>query len=215
MMSGPGEAAGGLRLRIGRATIDASAHAAVMTAITEANARARVAGLPDELTPAVIDVAKAEALLAGLGAASALGGRALILDAVSLGISAASPTSADSDRAPVRLAVTSEHGDSVMARAEVAVDCALARRRAEAARGRAPGADAEVARLSAAVKTGDAAARAALTPAQALRYAVARTWQMNAEAVVGCAPGDRAATADRDAAAAAAKAANLPRGSMG
>ena len=108
-MSGPGEAAGGLRLRIGRATIDASAHAAVMTAITEANARARVAGLPDELTPAVIDVAKAEALLAGLGAASALGGRALILDAVSLGISAASPTSADSYRAPVRLAVTSEH----------------------------------------------------------------------------------------------------------
>src|SRR5258708_5335962 len=82
LVRGRGEAAGGMRVQIGRTTVDAAAHEAVVKAIAEANERNRVAGLADELTPGVIDVAKAEALVAGLlssGAAS-LGGRALILD---------------------------------------------------------------------------------------------------------------------------------------
>jgi hypothetical protein len=102
-----------------------------------------------------------------------------------------------------------------MARAKPAIDCALARRRAALARGRVPAAEQEVSALSARVQKGDAAARAALTPAQRLRYAVARAWQINAGAEVECAPGDQAAAADLQAATQAAKAANLPRGSMG
>ena len=203
-------AAEGLRLRIGYALVDASAREDVARAIAAANEKARIVGLVDALNPAVIDPAKARALLEGLApdAASVLGGRALDLDAGTLRISTASPTVVAAFAAPVRLVVESEHGASVTARAEVAVDCGAARAAAAAARVRAGEADRAVAALE---LGGDGGA---ISAAKRLRYVVALAWSGNAGFAAACAPGDAAAVADREAALAAAQRWMILGGSM-
>ena len=55
-----------LRLRIDRTTVAAADKAAVGAAVEAANARVRDPNLPDAFNPAVIDPAKADALLTAL-----------------------------------------------------------------------------------------------------------------------------------------------------
>ena len=203
-------AAGGLRLRIGYAIVDAESRDDVTRAIAAANENSRIPGLIDDLNLAIIDPAKARALLDALtpGAAAALGARALDLNAAALQISTASPTTPSAFAAPMRLTVESEHGQSVTARAGIAVDCPLARTKAAAARARAGEADREVTALELGSNGG------ALSAAKRLRYAVALTWSANAGFAASCAPADAAAAADRDAAAAAAQRWVILGGSM-
>ncbi len=198
-----------LRLRIGRTTVAAGAMAEVARAISTENERRRIRGLEDVFAVGLIDPVKATALISALeaspGTVAALGGRALILDGVAQGISFASPTRVSAFKAPLAIAVSSEHSDGVIARAEVAVDCTLARERAAAARNRTEAAD-----RAAAGQDGPAGGRA-----RELLHAAARAWSLNAAAAAGCAPGDAAAAADAKAAEAKARATTVPSGSMG
>jgi hypothetical protein len=187
---------GGLRLEIGRATVAAGDTKAVRAAIAEANRRARQPGVPDAFNPRIVDPAKAEALVKALltppgDALAPLAGRTLILNAYNLRIGTSSPTAVSGFAPPVKLEIDSEHGDSVMARASVPVDCALARERAAEAKRRTEQADRDVrARLG----------HDGAMPAQLRREAVARAWFDNAAAHASCVPGDAAAAAERDAA---------------
>jgi hypothetical protein len=216
-MSGAAEAADApLRLKIGYTVVAAAARDQVMAAIVAENAHFAIAGLPDELNTALIDPAKAEALLAALqagGALAPLAGRALSLNGTSLGIATGSPTVASRIVAPIVLTIVSEHGDSVLARANVTVDCGLARRRADEAHERSTEVERTVRSLEGRARTDDAA-RDALEVARRLRATVTQSWNVNAEALVACAPG-ASATAERDAARAAARGAVQRGGRMG
>lgn len=216
-MSGAAEAAEApLRLKIGYAVVDASARDKVMAAIAAENAHYAIAGLPDELNTALIDPAKAEALLAALrggGGLALLAGRALSFNGTSLGIATGSPTVASRISPPIALTIVSEHGDSVLARASVPVDCDLARRRADVAHQRSTEAQHTVQSLEGRARTDDAA-RDALEVARRLRATVTQSWNVNAEALVACSPG-ASANAERDAARAAARAAVQRGGRMG
>ena len=197
----------GLRLLIGAGVMDAASADAVK-AIEAQNARVRLPGLPDEFNPNVIDPAKAAALLSALppNAAEVLGGKALFLDGVELGVGASAPTTPASFKPPVALSVIADHGPSVSARAAFKVDCAVASSRAAAARQRAAQADSAVKALEAQRQNSGAA--------KLLRQAVTQAWRQNAGAVADCAPGDAAAAADRDAALRAVSAALVLGGSM-
>jgi len=70
------------------------------------------------------------------------------------------------------------------------VDCDGARARAAEARKRTEASEAEVKRLT----------YAAQSEAKRRRFLLSHVWLDNAEAVVACMPGDKAAAADRDAA---------------
>jgi hypothetical protein len=188
-------AAPALRLRIDRSIVAAADKAAVGAAITAANARARSPDLPDAFNPAVIEPAKAEALLSALmqpsgEAIAPLSGRALDLNATALRIGTSSPTTVASFVPPVKLEITSEHGETVSARVLGPVDCGIAKDRAAEARRRTEEADREY----------KAAAGDAIMPVRQRRYALARVWFDNASAQAVCAPNDAAAAADRDAA---------------
>lgn len=208
-MSAGTASAAPLQLRIDRATIDASDKAAVNAAIAAANTKSHDPGLPDTLNPAIIDPAKADALLSALmrppaDAIAPLAGRALELNAMALRIGTSSPTTVASFAPPIKLEIASEHGDMVSARAMVPADCGIARDRAAEARQRTEEAD----------KTYKAATGDAIMPIRLRRYALSRVWFDNASAQASCAPDDAAAKADRAAAEHMMKSAVVIGGSM-
>lgn len=208
-MSADASAAAGLRLRIDRSVVAAADRDAVGAAIAAANARARDPALPDAFNPAIIDPAKAEALLSALlqpsgEALAPLGGRVLEFNAMALRIGTSSPTTAASFRRPFTLQVAGEHGETVSARAVAPVDCDVARDRAAEARRRTEAADRDYQ-----AATGDA-----VMPARLRRSALSRVWFDNASAQAACAPDDPAAAADRDAADRAMKASVVVGGGM-
>lgn len=208
-MSANGSQPSELRLRIDRSIIRATDKAAVASAISAANLRARSAGLPDAVNPSLIDPAKAEALLTALtGPSSAalapLAGRALWLDPTALRIGTSSPTTVASFSGPITLEVTHDHGETVSARAAVPVDCDLARARAADARRLTQQADRDYQ-----AATGDA-----VMPVRLRRQALSWAWFDNASAYAACAPNDKVAAEDRDAADRMAKAAVVIGGSM-
>jgi hypothetical protein len=208
-MSASASPTGGLRLNINRSIVAAADTKAVAAAIAAANARARDPSLPDAFNPALIDPAKAEALLTALlrppgDAVAPLAGRALELNPMALRIGTSSPTTAASFARPFTLEVASEHGDTVIARAVAPVDCDIARDRAAEARRRTEAADREYK-----AATGDA-----IMAARLRRYALSRVWLDNAGAQAECAPNDAAAAADRDAAERTMKASVVIGGSM-
>ena len=194
-------------LQIGRTMVAATDAPAIDRAIAEANARVRMAGLEDAFNPLIIDPAKAQALVAALlktpaGLPAKLAGRALDLEALHLRIGVSSPTTAASFAAPPVIEVTIEHPQSVSARAVVPVDCDGARTRAAAARHRTEASAAEVKQLR----------NAAQTEAKRRRFLLSHVWLDNADAVLSCAPDDKAAAADRQAADKTMHAAIVPMG---
>lgn len=196
----------GLVVQIGHHRIEAGTPE-LERAVEQENGVARIAGLPDTLNPAIIDPAKARALVQAISPAdaAALGGKALLLSPSLLRIGASSPTTPGSFAGPVAVTVVDTHGAAVSARAAAPVDCALARQQAAAARTEFAAAEQGVARQEAA-KPADNPGLVALSDARSRRFAVATVWKENAAAALECAPGDAAAQQDHAAASQAVSA---------
>ncbi len=208
-MSGSGWAQAPLTLQIGRAMVPATDTAGIEGAIAAANARVRLPGLADHFNPLIIDPGKAQALVAALLLApgdlpAKLAGRALDLEALHLRIGVSSPTTVASFAAAPYIQVTIEHPLSVSVRAVVPVDCAAARTRVAEARRLTEASQAEVKALRGAPQT----------EAKHRRFLLSHVWLDNADAVLTCAPDDKAAAADRVAAERTMNAAIVPTGSM-
>lgn len=194
-----------MKLLVGRQELDAAAPA-TRDAVAQWSAAQHDPDFPDEFNPAVIDMAKFDALLAALPAENPLQGRTVTLDARRLGIGASSPTTPASFKPPLALEVIEEHTSSVDVRAAFTIDCALARSRAAAARDLTHQAERDVEAAQARRDSG--------TAARVRRWAVARVWEENAIAAAACTPGDTALLADSEAATKATDAAILLGGSM-
>lgn len=196
-----------VKFLVGREVLDAGAPG-TRAAVERWSARQHSRAIPDELNPAVIDLAKFDAMVAALGpdAAALAGGRPVALDPRRLGIGASSPTTPASFKSPLQLHVVREYTDSVAVQAAFTVDCGLARARANAARAMTREADAAVR----AAQTGHDSG----TEARVRRWAVARVWEENAVAAAACSPGDAELVADSEAATKATDAAVLLGGSM-
>ena len=196
-----------LRLQIGRNVVEAADTAALDRAIAASNASVRRADLADAFNPLIIDPAKAHAFVAALLKApgdlpAKLAGRALDVDALHMRIGVSSPTTEASFSAAPFIQVTIEHPDSVSARAIVPVDCDGARTRAAEARRLTEASAADVKTLR----------YAAQTEAKRRRFLLSHVWLDNADAVLTCAPDDKAAAADRKAAEKTMNASIVPSG---
>ena len=211
------------QIRIGSKLYPAAATQEILAALAAENKRHAIAGLPDELNPRLVDPAKATALLAALTPErlAPLSKRALALGPGALRIGTSAPTTPASFARPFTLAIESEHdsGKTATARANVAVDCTLARERAATARRRVAQSQREVATLTASKEAArntpqEAPTTSALYDATQLRFAVAMAWVENAEAASQCAPQDAAAKADLVEALRVRSASAVPGGSM-
>jgi hypothetical protein len=207
-------------LRVGGDTIPARGlpprvNAAELAArIEEANQRRRLAGLPDELNPDIVDPAKAAAFASGLAAQpdetlGRLAGRELALTWEDLGLLSASPTRVADFAAPFRLVIDEVKGPRVWAHTTVTADPARARagaRAAEAALSKAHRVVTKLDRPSAAASGDDVAA------ARLRRSAILRAWLVNARAWLAGAPEDPKAKAALAAAEALVDDYVMPRG---
>jgi len=217
----PAAAATGLRVRVGRVTVDAADAPGVDAAIAQSNARLRLALLADALNPSIIDPAKAHALLAALAklpasALAPLGGHSLYLNAPDLPIKTTSPTTPASFAQLAGIAAADVQGDTVLVRLRIKLDCDLARTQAAAARQALDAIKPVVAQYQAArdAATGEAEAQALhdLSAARLRRFAIAGAWAENAAAASACAPGDAQLRAENAAAQRATSEFAVPSG---
>jgi hypothetical protein len=201
-------------LGIGDDVIPASDSAALSSAISAHNGRARIPNVPDALNPGVIDEAKAAAFAAGLGGQSAetlhkLQGHALRIDNQDLGVRATDPTGADAFVGHFSLTVDDVQGRNVLAHSDVPVDASLAKSRAGEAQARLRAAEAEVKKAEAAHEGG-----ASYGEKLRRRAALATAWRINARAWAKTSPKDREAANAVAAAEKAAQAYRRPSGGL-
>jgi hypothetical protein len=210
-----------LHVRVGRETVAASDAAALDAAIARSNAALRIADLPDALNPAIIDPAKAHALLAALAALPAdalapLAGRSLYLNGPDLPVRTTSPATPAGFSRLTGLAAPDVQGDTVLVGLVMPLDCALARRQADVARTAMAQAGAVVALLEARQQSESGADQGSVLPdlaaARTRRAAIAGAWRENAAAASACAPDDAAASADLAEAEQAAASSAVPAG---
>lgn len=198
-------------LRAGSARVAASAPPPQLRSfVAAANEAQRIAGLPDNLNPALLDPDKVIRLAAALprlpGATLAkLAGHDLYLDDPGLQVRAAFPSRPDSFDRPFTLEIQEVQGKTVLARVDLPADLDLARSRARDAAAQHRAQSDEVARIEQGGEGGTS-----LRAAKERRLAVARTWRMNALAWAQAAPADPDAKAAAAAADAAARAGALP-----
>ena len=214
-----------IKLRVGAAVVNGPAwRAELPPVLDQANRKARLAGLPDHLNPAILDPDKTTAFLTALPKLPAetlqsLAGKKLSLDSGGLMLGAAAPTRPATFAGPLKLEIIEEQGDVVHARLILQVDCALAKERAAEARGRIGPASDEVkaleARLPGVSGKPDKEREILdnLSTTRRRRSALAYVWQKSAKAWTECPGTDAAAKADLAAAQAAVDAYAMPLGS--
>jgi hypothetical protein len=214
-----------LKLSVGPAVVNGpNWRSELPPAIDQFNRKARLEGLPDHLSPGIIDAEKAAAFLTALPKFPAetlrsLAGRTLSLNAGGLMLDASAPTRPATFASPHKLHIDDVQGNVVHIRLDLPIDCALARERAAEARARFKPADDEVKALEArlpAVSGMPEKEREILGPlsmAKRRRSALTYVWQRNARAWAGCPGADSAAKADLEAAVRAVESYALRLGS--
>ncbi len=200
--------------RAGHAEIPPSreASASILEAVERSNRGARLAGLPDELNPVVIDPSKVQAFLSGLPKLSdeslkKLRGRTLYLNDPALLLHSASPVTVDALRSGFQLAVP-EGAASRIAPAHmiVPIDFTLARERATSAKQMMETFDDEVVSLEKKHRKEsidgkeEADLLKALSNTRAKRYSTATVWRDLTAALARKEPKNKALQAEAQAA---------------
>ena len=194
-----------ITLQAGRQSIPFPSPPADVAAMTDAyNRHRRIAGLPDDLNPAIIDPAKAAGLVAGLAkqspaVAAKLAGNAVPLDWAPLGLGATAPTRREPFDEKFELIVDDVDVGQVGAHTSIPFDPQLARAKAVEAQ-------AALAQAEAAIVPGT------LDTTRFRRSAIAQTWLNNAEVWAKAEPGNPAAQSSLAAANKAFTANFMPKG---
>jgi hypothetical protein len=194
---------GGALFPPGEATLDG-----ILAAIEPENRRARLAGLPDELNPIVLDPARARAFLEGLprlpeAALAGLAGRHLHLGTEGLGLSTSSPIEPEAIARGFALSLSEgDAGRVVQPELAAEVHPERARELATRARAEVEARDREVAEIQRErARPGLSGEEQGLllgarTRAAWRRFAAAKVWETSSRALSALDPGDRAAAAD-------------------